>query len=70
MQRVIFPTGTAVIRRGCVVAMGEKSTLVTMGVRGFANAKVVAAADSINPKEVRSCCCRFGKVSVSVDSWC
>ncbi len=58
MQRVIFPACTAVIRRGVVVAMGEKRTVLTIGVRGAsASAKVVATADSINPKEVR-CCCR------------
>ncbi len=57
MQRVIFPACKAVIRRGGVVAMGEKSTVLTIGVRGSATVKVVATADSISPKEVR-CCCR------------
>ncbi len=65
MQRIIFPACKAAIRRGGVVAMGEKSTVLTIGVRGFANAKVVTATDSINPKEVRSLL-SVGEVSVSV----
>ncbi len=52
MQKIIFPACKTAIRRGGVVAMGEKGTVLKLGVRGFANANVATANDSTNPKEV------------------